>query len=69
MNEQPKPCPFCGETTVHTEPDGEQGCKFGAAVCGACLARGPEVRTDYDESPTAAWRAAAIEAWNERVST
>lgn len=64
MNE---PCPFCGGTSGSTRPDPEQGDKWGFAECLGCGARGPEVRTGYDTSFAAPWRAEAIAAWNRRA--
>lgn len=61
------PCPFCGQT----ESDGfefetDQGTKWGRVVCNGCACWGPEVRTNYDTRPNAAWWINAIEEWNKR---
>lgn len=61
-----KPCPFCGAT------DGLWFClvpshKWGFVRCSNCGAQGPEVRTGYDTSEDAPWRADAEREWNGRV--
>lgn len=55
-----KPCPFCGEQCATLVID--QGDKW-AHYEPSCL----EVRTGYDLSDDAAWRAEAITAWNTRA--
>lgn len=67
MTTELKPCPFCGATNVGTYPDQNQGYKWGFAEC-ECSARGPEVRTQYEEGPDAPWRNVAIAAWNDRAT-
>ena len=60
-----KPCPFCGSTAEgHIET---QGSKWGAIVCGACAAQGPEVRTVYQSWPK--WREDAAVEWNTRPAS
>lgn len=54
----PLPCPFCGEQCAVLNED----IKW-AGYQPSCL----EVRTGYDSSPDAEWRAEAIAAWNRRV--
>lgn len=66
MSEALKSCPFCGGTDAETEVDKLQGTKWGRVVCRSCGACGEEVRTGYDQSPDAPWRAEAIAAWNRR---
>ncbi|HXU93215.1 MAG TPA: hypothetical protein VFP33_06110 [Gallionella sp.] len=67
MNEELKPCPWCGEKP-NTELDSAfrltDGMKYGALQC--CVV-GPEVRTDY--KPVSHWKASAIKAWNDRTPT
>ena len=60
-------CPFCGRTGASTEIDSGQGSKWESAFCVHCGARGPDVRTGYDQSPDAHWRQEAIAAWNRRA--
>jgi len=64
---QPKPCPFCGDLSPGPLFDLAQGFKWGAIECPSCAARGPEVRTNYQE-PTE-WIEDAIIEWNKRVGT
>lgn len=54
----PLPCPFCGEQCAVLNED----IKW-AGYQPSCL----EVRTGYDSSSDAEWRAEAIAAWNRRV--
>lgn len=54
----PLPCPFCGEQCAVLNED----IKW-AGYQPSCL----EVRTGYDSSPDAEWRAEALAAWNRRV--
>ena len=61
-------CPFCGSDNTSTHQDMEVAGKWGYAMCGTCGARGPEVRTGYDESLTAPWRDEAVGLWNQRIS-
>jgi Lar family restriction alleviation protein len=61
------PCQFCGCADVATEVDRDQGNKWGYTTCNGCAARGPEVRTGYDEAQDAPWRAEAINEWNRRA--
>lgn len=61
-------CPFCAGTTVATHLDETQGTKWGYASCGECSARGPEVRTKYDCSEQAPWRAQALTEWANRAA-
>ena len=58
--EQLEPCPFCGERCANLVID--QGDKW-AHYEPSCL----EVRTGYDLSNDAPWRAEAIAAWNRRA--
>jgi Lar family restriction alleviation protein len=63
---EPLPCPFCGAfgDDLHTATvDG--GGKWGLIECGSCGARGPDVRTGYEDAPM--WRDDAIAEWNRRV--
>lgn len=63
-----KPCPFCGDVTRQPECyviDQSQGMKYGCVQCG-CGARGPDVRTAYNDKPDAPWHAAAAAEWNRR---
>lgn len=57
------PCPFCGGKRASTQLDETTGGKWGFVGCG-CGARGPDVRTGYDSSPQAQWRADAVSEWN-----
>lgn len=57
------PCPFCGSKQVSTQEDSQTGGKWGFVGCG-CGARGPDVRTGYDFTPRAEWRADAVSQWN-----
>lgn len=61
MQSELKPCPFCSEQCATLVID--QGDKW-AHYEPSCL----EVRTGYDLSDDAAWRAEAITAWNARAS-
>lgn len=61
-------CPFCAGTSVATHLDEAQGTKWGFAACGECAARGPEVRTGYDCSEQAPWRAQALAEWASRAA-
>lgn len=54
----PLPCPFCGEQCAVLNED----IKW-AGYQPSCL----EVRTGYDSSPDAEWRAEALAAWNRRA--
>ncbi|MBU6408058.1 MAG: Lar family restriction alleviation protein [Alphaproteobacteria bacterium] len=66
--EKLEPCPFCGEDVAITYPQaGDTREKWGAATCISCGAVGPDVRTDYDTSENAPWRAEAIKEWNRRA--
>ena len=61
MQSELKPCPFCSEQCATLAIN--QGDKW-AHYEPSCL----EVRTGYDLSDDAAWRAEAIAAWNTRAS-
>lgn len=61
MQSELKMCPFCSEQCATLVID--QGDKW-AHYEPSCL----EVRTGYDLSDDAAWRAEAIAAWNARAS-
>lgn len=61
MQSELKQCPFCSEQCATLVID--QGDKW-AHYEPSCL----EVRTGYDLSDDAAWRAEAITAWNTRAS-
>jgi Lar family restriction alleviation protein len=65
MNETPKPCPFCGGTSIQVQ----QGSTYRwlVTVCSDCGAQGPEARqTALDaKSPD---QAAALRDWNTRVN-
>lgn len=63
------PCPWCGETNVSTEIDANQGYKWGYAYCAECGSRSSEVRTQYDQTAEAPWRAHALKEWNTRTTT
>ena len=56
-------CPWCKEVPHYYYMS--QGYKWGGIECD-CGARGPEVRTSYDESEDAPWHKEAIEEWNKR---
>ena len=61
------PCPWCNSTRVHTEFEGNHGLnKWGYAICSDCSAQTGSIRTQYDASPDAPWRAEAIKDWNTR---
>ena len=61
------PCPWCNSTRVHTEFEGNHECdKWGYAICSDCSAQTGSIRTRYDTSPDAPWRAEAIKDWNTR---
>ena len=61
------PCPWCGSTRVHTEFEGNHELdKWGYAICSDCSAQTGSIRTQYDASPDAPWRAEAIKEWNTR---
>ena len=61
------PCPWCNSTRVHTEFEGNHECdKWGYAICSDCSAQTGSIRTQYDASPDAPWRAEAIKEWNTR---
>jgi Lar family restriction alleviation protein len=65
VNVTPKPCPFCGETSVTVE----EGTTFRwrIAVCNACGAQGPEVRrTENLAAAATESNYRAVEAWNVR---
>ena len=68
MSDDLKPCPFCGYDKIQITADENQGYKWGRAVCICCNAVGPEVRTGYDKSFEAPWRAEAKAEWNRRAS-
>ena len=68
MSDDLKPCPFCGYDKIQITADENQGYKWGRAVCICCNAVGPEVRTGYDKSFEAPWRAEAAAEWNRRAS-
>ena len=68
MSDDLKPCPFCGYDEIQITVDENQGTKWGRAVCFSCNAVGPEVRTGYDKSFEAPWRAEAAAEWNRRAS-
>lgn len=57
------PCPFCGSKQVSSQEDSQTAGKWGFVGCG-CGARGPDVRTGYDFTPRAEWRADAVSQWN-----
>lgn len=58
------PCPFCGHPLTSFQVN--QGMERGKVECFECGGSGPEVRTDYDISPNAAWHEDAIKEWNTR---
>lgn len=63
-----KPCPFCGYTEINQGccvMDQAQGTKWGHVVCPGCNARGPEVRTEYQEYGP--WIHFALDEWNKRT--
>lgn len=61
-----KPCPFCKSEEIGTAIDYSQGMKWGNAICLACGAKGPEVRTEYKTDGDAPWRKDALDEWNKR---
>lgn len=62
-----RPCPFCGSDQAAFTL-GEAAGKWAAVECGACGAKGPDVRANYRNEPREPWHLAAAKAWNERVS-
>ena len=60
MSQHLEPCPHCGEHCMSLVVD--QGDKW-AHYEPSCT----EVRTGYDLSPEAPWRAEAVAAWNTRT--
>ncbi len=68
MKPEIKPCPFCGETPEYDDAtwfDTDCITKWGFLEC-ACGARGPDIRTGYENLPH--WKDDAIKAWNKRSS-
>jgi Lar family restriction alleviation protein len=64
MNETPKPCPFCGGTSIQVQ----QGSTYRrlVALCADCGAQGPEARqTSFEDTPDCA---PALRDWNTRVN-
>lgn len=53
MTEELKLCPFCGNTNISTEKDGQRW----IAYCVNCQAIGPRAYTQFE----------TIEAWNKRA--
>ncbi|MBQ8697391.1 MAG: Lar family restriction alleviation protein [Schwartzia sp.] len=59
MNEELKPCPFCGrDCSVHIDKYQCNGEWWHFAECEECMAKGPVGKTEQD----------AADAWNERAS-
>lgn len=62
------PCPFCGSVNLMFYMDPRQGWKYGGVACLCCGAKGPESRTNYDNSPDGAnWHDEALKLWGERA--
>lgn len=61
---EPLPCPFCGEGGVSLTVDSD----IGAVVCDGCTATGPSMLRKSDFATEEEMDAAAIGAWNFRVS-
>lgn len=58
-----KQCPFCGERDSFAFViDIGQGYKYGCVECGNCLAKGPEVRTNYRNGDKEEWHNDALNA-------
>ena len=60
-----KQCPFCGYNGRYLDFEMTQGTKWGNVICPDCQAKGPEVRTGYQET---AWHEDAVDEWNKRAS-
>lgn len=59
MNEELKPCPFCGGNAIVAEVDSEEiGCKLNMVCCEDC-----GISTPGSEDASA-----VIEIWNKRIS-
>ena len=58
-------CPICGADSLCAEFT--DGMKWGRSYCNSCDCCGPEVRTGYDGSIDAEWRAEAIECFKSVI--
>jgi hypothetical protein len=78
------PCPFCGyvqDVADESSYETDQGTKWGRFCCGACGAKGPEVRTSYfpwnrrykilapcnRPRKMTTWGQEAVKEWNQRT--
>ena len=61
------PCPFCGKDDIHFQIDESPGMKWwGYVVCANCSAKGPDVRTNSNNSEKEEWHERALKEWETR---